>query len=177
MAAQESGINVRQIDARTVGVTLDETVTKDDVYDLLKVFATASIHERYRIGPIKHDSTVLPSLDDIANSLSITSVDSMKLQIPNSLHRTSPFLQHKVFNSYHSETEMLRYIHHLQSKDLSLAEAMIPLGSCTMKLNATTEMVPVTWPEFASMHPFAPGEQARGYMIMLQVREAKIRLG
>src|SRR5690606_23747578 len=79
------------------------------------------------------------------------------------LARTSPFLTHPVFNSHHSETEMLRYIHTLQGRDLSLAHSMIPLGSCTMKLNATSEMLPVTWPHFARIHPFAPAEQTRGY--------------
>ncbi|KAJ3395670.1 glycine decarboxylase subunit P, partial [Chytridiales sp. JEL 0842] len=83
-----------------------------------------------------------------------------------SLARTTPYLQHPVFNTYHSETEMLRYITKLQHKDLSLADAMIPLGSCTMKLNATTEMIPVTWPEFANLHPFVPLDQAEGYKIM-----------
>src|SRR5205085_5495124 len=82
---------------------------------------------------------------------------------PDGLARTSRFLEHPVFNSYHSETEMLRYIHRLQSKDLSLAESMIPLGSCTMKLNATAEMEPVTWPEWSYVHPFAPRDQAQGY--------------
>jgi len=79
------------------------------------------------------------------------------------LARTSPFLTHPVFTSHHSETEMLRYIHALESRDLALNVSMIPLGSCTMKLNATTEMIPVTWPEFSAMHPFAPPEQAQGY--------------
>ncbi len=82
--------------------------------------------------------------------------------------RTSPFLTHKVFNSYHSETEMLRYIKRLESRDLSLTASMIPLGSCTMKLNAAAEMLPISWPEFAKLHPFAPLKQARGYQILFQ---------
>ena len=81
---------------------------------------------------------------------------------------TSPFLTHPVFNSYHSETEMLRYIKRLESRDLSLTASMIPLGSCTMKLNAASEMFPVSWPEFARLHPFAPLKQARGYQILFQ---------
>src|SRR5438045_943298 len=83
--------------------------------------------------------------------------------VPKKLQRTTKFLQQPVFNSYHSETELLRYINLLQSKDLSLAHSMIPLGSCTMKLNATSEMLPVTWLEFSSIHPFAPTDQTHGY--------------
>ena len=82
---------------------------------------------------------------------------------PNDLARTSAYLTHLVFNTYHSETEMLRYIRRLESRDLSLAHSMIPLGSCTMKLNATSEMLPVTWPEFGRVHPFAPADQTQGY--------------
>ena len=88
--------------------------------------------------------------------------------------RTTPFLTHPVFNSYHSETEMLRYLKRLESKDLSLTTSMIPLGSCTMKLNATAEMFPVTWPEFGKMHPFAPVEQAKGYREMFDRLEAAL---
>ncbi|CAG8698278.1 1890_t:CDS:2, partial [Acaulospora colombiana] len=91
--------------------------------------------------------------------------------IPEKFIRTSSFMQHPTFNSYHSETEMLRYIYHLQSKDLSLVHSMISLGSCTMKLNATTEMIPVTWPEFAEIHPFAPSDQVRGYKTLIQELE------
>src|SRR5579871_2074718 len=94
--------------------------------------------------------------------------------IPSSLQRKSKFLQQPVFNSYHSETELLRYIHLLQSKDLSLTHSMIPLGSCTMKLNATTEMIPVTWPKFSSIHPFAPVDQATGYKIMIDELETDL---
>src|SRR3546814_5677771 len=85
-----------------------------------------------------------------------------KSGIPEGLRRRSAYLTHPVFNSYHSETEMLRYLRRLQEKDIALDRSMIPLGSCTMKLNATTEMLPVTWPEFAGMHPFAPLDQAEG---------------
>jgi glycine dehydrogenase len=97
-----------------------------------------------------------------------------KLELPNAFKRTSEYLTHPVFNTHHSETELLRYIHHLQSKDLSLTHSMIPLGSCTMKLNATTEMAPVTWPEFSSLHPFVPGDQAAGYKIMIDELEADL---
>ena len=88
--------------------------------------------------------------------------------MPKDLRRTSEFLQHTVFNRYHSETEMLRYIKRLESRDLSLTASMIPLGSCTMKLNAAAEMFPVSWPEFAKIHPFAPVKQTRGYQILFQ---------
>ncbi|KAI9004209.1 glycine cleavage system P-protein-domain-containing protein [Gaertneriomyces semiglobifer] len=169
LAAADHGINVRQVDARTVAVTLDETVTKEDLYDLLKVFATASFEENYRSGSKQYFADI-PNLDTLSQSLGVTASQPAQA-FPADLLRASAYLTHPVFNQYHSETEMLRYITHLQSKDLSLAEAMIPLGSCTMKLNATTEMIPVTWPEFAHIHPFAPQEQASGYRIMLQELE------
>ncbi|CAG8665752.1 5565_t:CDS:2, partial [Racocetra fulgida] len=147
--ALKAGINLRKVDDFTIGITLDETVTKNDLENLINVFAK--------------DPSYVPNLVDIEKS-----------NIPNRFLRTSPFMQHQVFNSYHSETEMLRYIYHLQSKDLSLAHSMISLGSCTMKLNATTEMIPVTWPEFANIHPFAPIDQAEGYKILIQHDLAEI---
>ncbi|MEO1093677.1 MAG: aminomethyl-transferring glycine dehydrogenase [Cyanobacteria bacterium J06638_28] len=128
-------INLRRLDAATLIIALDETTNDADVQDLIAVFTS-------RAGS-------LPSV-----SLPLAS---------HPLQRTTPYLTHPVFNTYHSETEMLRYMHRLQAKDLSLTSAMIPLGSCTMKLNATAEMVPVTWPEFGQIHPFAPVEQAQGY--------------
>ncbi|MEM6518175.1 MAG: aminomethyl-transferring glycine dehydrogenase [Cyanobacteria bacterium P01_C01_bin.70] len=133
-------INLRQLDAQTLVVALDETTTPEDVQDLVAVFTERS---------------ALPAAD--ASPLH---------QHP--LGRTSDFLTHPVFNRYHSETEMLRYLHRLQSRDLSLTTAMIPLGSCTMKLNATAEMVPITWPEFGQIHPFAPLGQTRGYRQLFQ---------
>ena len=128
----EHNINVREFPDGSLGVSIDETVTKMDVKNLLSVFEA----------------------DHTVNSES---------NIPSDLQRQTPFLSHPVFNSYHSETEMLRYIHRLETKDLSLNTSMIPLGSCTMKLNATTEMIGVTWPEFGALHPFAPINQAQGY--------------
>jgi glycine dehydrogenase len=134
-------INLRSIDAKTIGISLDETSAKQDVIDLWVLLA----------------DQVDFTFSEIAESLTLN---------PNphqDLVRANDYLTHPVFNSYHSETELLRYISRLQSKDLSLAQAMIPLGSCTMKLNATAEMVPVTWPEFGQIHPFAPVSQTQGY--------------
>ncbi|KAI8373268.1 glycine dehydrogenase [Blakeslea trispora] len=146
--ATAAGINLRAIDSGTVGITLDEAVTQDDLVKLINVFH-------------KEDHP-LPSVEELAQSLDIN-----QFTYPEQLERKSSYLKHPVFNTYHSETEMLRYIHHLESKDLSLVHSMIALGSCTMKLNATTEMIPVTWPEFANIHPFAPVEQTEGYLTML----------
>ena len=140
--AAEHRINLRLLDDQTLGVTLDETTTQGDVVDLLGIFTGRDL-------PL----SALPTLP----------TDRQVPQWPDSLQRQSPYLTHPVFNSYHSETEMLRYMYRLQGKDLSLTTAMIPLGSCTMKLNATAEMVPITWPEFGQMHPFAPAEQTQGY--------------
>ena len=123
------------------------------------------------------DGTVGISIDEttdenhISALLSIfnaNSIETDKTSIPESLYRSSSFLENSVFNSYHSETEMLRYLHRLEAKDLSLNTSMIPLGSCTMKLNATTEMEAITWPEFGNIHPFAPNDQTRGYTDLIE---------
>ncbi|RUS19333.1 glycine dehydrogenase [Endogone sp. FLAS-F59071] len=151
------GINLRAVDDRTVGVSLDETVTREDLHDLLKIFAA--------------EGAAPANLDALAAEVTAASAGH---NFPDALTRTSSFMTHEVFNSHHSETEILRYIHHLQSKDLSLVHSMIPLGSCTMKLNATSEMIPVTWPEFADIHPFVPVDQAAGYTIMLNELESDI---
>lgn len=135
-------INLRQFSSTCLGIALDEATTSQDVIDLWAVFGGAGASQ------------------GLAFLLQDPAVDET---LPANLKRTSPYLTHGVFNRYHSETEMLRYITRLQSKDLSLATAMIPLGSCTMKLNATAEMVPVTWPEFGQIHPFAPASQTEGY--------------
>jgi glycine dehydrogenase len=138
--AVAAGFNLRLIDDVSLGVSLDETTTRDDVVALWQVFAG-------------HD---VP--------FGIDAIDAeIDGAVPAPLERASPFLTHPVFHRYHSETEMLRYLRRLADKDLALDRAMIPLGSCTMKLNATSEMLPVTWPEFASIHPFAPAAQTRGY--------------
>ncbi|WCL49681.1 aminomethyl-transferring glycine dehydrogenase [Leptospira sp. GIMC2001] len=139
--AEQRRINLRQFNQHSVGISLDETVTLQDVQDILEVF---------------HKGKSLPfSLEEL--------VSSIEHHLPKELIRTSDYLTHPVFNSYHTETEMLRYIKRLEAKDLSLVHSMIPLGSCTMKLNSTTEMYPVTWPELGSIHPFAPASQTEGY--------------
>ncbi|GAB3386321.1 aminomethyl-transferring glycine dehydrogenase [Azotobacter armeniacus] len=148
-SAQEARINLRILGRGRLGVSLDETCTAETVERLLAIFLGAD-----------HDLD-LAALDDIAAS-----------GIPAELQRTSAYLQHPVFNSHHSETEMLRYLKQLENKDLALNQAMIPLGSCTMKLNATSQMMPITWPEFASLHPFVPHEQAEGYRLMIDELEA-----
>jgi len=138
----KKGINIRKIDDNTVSVSMDETVTHKDITNLLEGFAQASKGK----------------LSFTAESL----VSESKSNI-GAFARTSDFLTHATFSKYHSETDMLRYLKSLENKDMSLTYSMIPLGSCTMKLNATTEMYPVTWPEFASLHPFVPTDQAQGY--------------
>ncbi|XP_057480653.1 glycine dehydrogenase (decarboxylating), mitochondrial-like [Actinidia eriantha] len=142
--AYKSEINLRVVDQNTITVSFDETTTLEDVDKLFKVFACGK--------PVTFTAaSVAPEVQNM---------------IPPGLVRQSPYLTHPIFNSYHTEHELLRYIHKLQSKDLSLCHSMIPLGSCTMKLNATTEMMPVTWPSFSDIHPFAPTEQAEGYQEM-----------
>ena len=139
-------INLRVIDEHTVGVSLDETVTVADLADLFAIF--------------NHGSATDFTVEELADA-AVTSIPAMHA-------RTTPYLTHPVFNSYHSETEMLRYMTRLQHRDLSLTTSMTPLGSCTMKLNATVEMEPITWPEFGQMHPFVPREQAAGYTDLTQ---------
>ncbi|OQO10758.1 hypothetical protein B0A48_04058 [Cryoendolithus antarcticus] len=143
--------NFRIIDDETIGITLDETVGKKQVDEILRAF-----------------STDIMDADELAAG--IESVPA----VPEALKRTSPYLTHPVFNSYHSETELMRYMHHLQSKDLSLVHSMIPLGSCTMKLNAATEMAPISWPEFSNIHPFVPANQAQGYAQLIKELEADL---
>ena len=137
--AVAAGANLRRLSDKHVAVALDETTTRFDLEALWSWFAPAS---------------TLKVADYAAG------IESL---IPAALRRTSSFLSHPVFNTHHSETEMLRYIRSLSDKDLALDRSMIPLGSCTMKLNATTEMIPITWPEFANLHPFAPQDQLAGY--------------
>ena len=138
-AAEQRKLNLRRIDAQSLGIALDETTTPEDVVTLLQVFGGKD--------------AVAPSAPDAAASPAI----------PEALRRSSPYLEHAVFQSHRSETELLRYMRMLEGRDLSLAHSMIPLGSCTMKLNATAEMMPITFRGFNRLHPYAPAEQARGY--------------
>jgi glycine dehydrogenase len=149
-AATEHGINLRQIDATQVGIALDETVTRDDLATLMAIFGDGK-------------SVDLDALDADASDA-----------LPTALARTSQYLTHPTFNRYHAEHEMLRYLRALADKDLALDRTMIPLGSCTMKLNATSEMVPVTWPEFSNIHPLAPNDQTVGYREMITQLEAML---
>ncbi len=173
-AARVKLINLRKIDATRIGISLDETTTSTDVERILEIFATAVSRPINRtIDSATAKEHMIHSLEK-HTSIHDISVDGTKIyknQVPTALHRETAYLTHPVFNRYHSETEMLRYIHKLQTKDLSLVHAMIPLGSCTMKLNATAEMVPVTWPEFSELHPFVPREQAKGYHTLFEQLE------
>jgi len=143
--AETKQINFRYFDSRHVGISLDETTTLSDIRDIVAVFCEAAQE--------KVPGSVTPATD--------------LAHLPASLLRTSEFLTHAVFNAHHSESEMMRYIKHLENRDLSLNTSMIPLGSCTMKLNAATELIPVSWPEFSQLHPFVPGNQAEGYHLMI----------
>ncbi|MES2935033.1 MAG: aminomethyl-transferring glycine dehydrogenase [Pseudomonadota bacterium] len=153
--AQAQGINLRHIDSKHVGISLDETTSRDDVALLWSIFAQG-------IKP----RPVAPNFDKVEAKVK----DGFPLQ----LTRSSAYLVHPVFNRYHSEHEMLRYLRNLADKDLALDRTMIPLGSCTMKLNATSEMMPVTWPEFSNIHPFAPDDQTVGYREMIDQLEAML---
>jgi glycine dehydrogenase len=149
--ALERGINLRSPDDRTLIVSLDETVSRADVLDLMEVFAT---------GDEGGDRNRFQGwLDELG--------DRMHPDFPAPFERASEFMTHPVFHRFHSEHEMLRYLKRLENRDLSLTGSMIPLGSCTLKLNATAEMFPVTWPELAFMHPFAPDDQTAGYREMI----------
>ena len=151
--ALEAGINFRYMGDRTVGIALDETVSTDDLRDILHVFAAAA-------------GKTAPPLD--AGAAADTN------GYPVSLRRTTPFMTHPVFNTHRSETAMMRYIRSLERKDIGLDTSMIPLGSCTMKLNAATEMLPVTWEHFGRVHPFAPPDQAEGYAEIFRDLEAAL---
>jgi glycine dehydrogenase len=141
-AAREQGVDLRLVDADTIGISTDETTTRAHLDTVVRAFG-------------------LPSQD--WDALDASTPDTL----PGELRRTSPFLTHEVFRSHHSETALLRYLRRLADKDLALDRTMIPLGSCTMKLNATTEMEPVTWPEFAGLHPFTPPQHAQGYAALI----------
>lgn len=149
--ARQNGIFLRHVAPEKVGISVDETTGREELKAVLNVFAThgskgeVSLNENIGIAPV-----------------------------PATFERTSAYLTHPVFNTHHSETQMLRYIRHLESKDLSLAHSMIPLGSCTMKLNATSEMMPISWPEFSQIHPFMPADVAKGYIQMIDDLEQQL---
>jgi glycine dehydrogenase len=141
--AERAGCNLRAAGDHAISIALDETATDFDIETLMSIFRGTSVRE-----------------------FADADIESSSFRIPQFAIRTSKFLTHPVFNTYHSETEMLRYLRRLESRDLSLCHSMIPLGSCTMKLNATAEMFPISWPEFARLHPFAPDSQTSGYREM-----------
>ena len=147
-AARAAGYNLRAIDSRSLGISLDETTTREDIIAVAGVFGA----------PLD-----IEALDATATAA-----------IPAALQRTSAFLTHPVFNTHHSEHELLRYLRSLADKDLAMDRTMIPLGSCTMKLNATAEMIPVTWPEFGNIHPLVPADQAVGYRTLIEGLEAML---
>jgi glycine dehydrogenase len=149
--ALDAGMNLRIIGTHTLGIALDETTTAEDVDRLLAVMTG-----REPVSPCREQAAPASG-------------------IPQALQRAVDYLQHPLFNDYHSETEMLRYMRRLESRDIALNQAMIPLGSCTMKLNATTEMLPVTWQEFAGIHPFAPADQTEGYRELLAELEHMLK--
>ncbi len=144
-AAEEAGFNLRSVSGTTLGLAVDETTTREDIAAILGCFGA---------------STDLSALD--------ARVAAAGGALPVELLRSDAVLAHPVFNTHHTEHEMLRYLKKLQNRDLALDHSMISLGSCTMKLNATSEMIPITWPEFANVHPFAPREQAAGYLEMIE---------
>lgn len=148
-SAQAAQINLRILGRGQLGLSLDETCDETTVAKLFDVFLGAD------------------------HGLSVDELDGQTLAggIPDRLLRTSPYLRHPVFSAHHSETEMLRYLKQLENNDLALNQSMIPLGSCTMKLNATSEMIPITWPQFANLHPFVPKEQAVGYSLLIEELE------
>ncbi|MCW8348322.1 aminomethyl-transferring glycine dehydrogenase [Vibrio sp. ZSDZ65] len=150
-AAQNADLNLRKLDGK-LGISCDETTTVDDINALFNVFG----------------------VNESVNDLSSEIAGNEFAAIPENCRRSTRYLTHPVFNTHHSETQMMRYLKQLENKDFSLTHGMIPLGSCTMKLNAAAEMIPVTWPEFGSIHPFAPLEQAAGYTALAQDLKEKL---
>ncbi len=142
--ACDAGMNLRKIDSNHIGISIDETTQSNDIRKLINVFSQSE--------------NSVPDIDSVEAS--------EETLLPHNCIRTSDFLNHSVFHSYRSETQLLRYLRELADRDLALDRTMIPLGSCTMKLNATSEMIPISWPEFAGIHPFAPAQQLLGYQIL-----------
>ncbi|MDP5009173.1 MAG: aminomethyl-transferring glycine dehydrogenase, partial [Glaciimonas sp.] len=148
-AAEKAAINLQHVNANSIAIAVDDTTTAEDIAALWQVFSV--------------NGKATPNFSNVE--------PTSASRLPANLLRTSAFLTHPVFNTHHSETEMLRYLRRLADKDLALDRSMIPLGSCTMKLNATTEMIPVTWAEFGAIHPFAPLSQAQGYLQLIKELE------
>ena len=157
--AEDAKMNFNYIDDKHLSISIDEKDGLQNINDILTVFAKSCNHS---------DPTEL-----IKNVLSGNYTDANSF-IPKELYRESPYMQHEIFSTYHSETEMMRYIKKLENKDLALNHSMIPLGSCTMKLNAAAELFPLSWSEFSNIHPFAPINQARGYQIMFHELEESL---
>jgi glycine dehydrogenase len=159
-AAEAQQMNFGRIDAHSIGISLDETTSPEDVEAIWSVFRS---------------EPNAPAAAGAGSSLTVAALAAeTDLAWPAALARTSPYLTHPVFNAHHSETEMLRYIKRLETRDLSLVHSMIPLGSCTMKLNATAEMLPITWPEWGRLHPFAPIAQTAGYQAVFRQLESML---
>ncbi len=168
--AEGGGYNLRNLGPNVVGISTDETTTNQEVDELVSIFRGTQAGDFARktgVSPVGVDGhSARQTSRERAGNLSAGTAKTAAFRIPHFALRASPFLTHPVFNTHRTETEMLRYLRRLESRDLSLTTSMIPLGSCTMKLNATAEMFPISWPQFAKLHPFAPNDQSLGYREM-----------
>ncbi len=154
--AEKKSINLRYFEDGSVGLSMDESVQVRDLRDLVELFTIAS---GKKLSPALEEEQVLDK----------------ESRIPSELQRSSSFLDHEIFNKYHSETELMRYLKRLENKDFGLTHGMIPLGSCTMKLNAAAELYPISWPEFSQIHPFAPNDQVQGYLELIDELEQMLK--
>ncbi|TIC47308.1 glycine dehydrogenase [Wallemia mellicola] len=172
-SALANGVNLRRIDEHTLGVTLDESATERDILTLMEIFSQSRAQRGLEASQAAKDLTRPQVLEEIALNMNLNrdTLPTLEIVSEKEMQRTSKYLQHDTFNKHQSETELLRYIYHLQNKDLSLVHNMIPLGSCTMKLNSTSSMIPFTQPEWANVHPFVPIDQAQGYSKMIRELE------
>ena len=156
--AEKNGLNLRRLSEKLISISLDETVTLQDIKNILKSFQPNTSFQDLK----------LPESIAVESVISDTHPEGKKFV------RTTKILSHEIFNRYHTEHEFLRYINRLVQKDYSLIHGMIPLGSCTMKLNATSEMIPITWPELSNIHPFVPDTQIKGYHELISTLEADL---